>query len=120
MRYIGKNNQLLDYFNDNHIHFTDGTAIKIDITLVDITIPKVEVSLFFMTIDCQKIQLKFSEILEYSFYHSRNYGFEIEYCKFFNLNNEFYISMDPNDYSNAINENDQDFILAKTVEGYIA
>lgn len=64
------------------------------------------------------LKLRFSGIEEYSFYYNSEYIFyNVEICKFFLVDEKVYISLDPEDETEVISENDQDFILCSKVEG---
>ncbi len=67
--------------------------------------------------DYNKLILIFSEVEEFSFFKNRNdsLGY-ITLEKFFTTGeNEFYLSLDPYDEMKMINENDNDFILARSI-----
>jgi hypothetical protein len=64
-----------------------------------------------------KINLLFSEIIEFKFYYSNIYNFyNIENYKLLHINDQIYISFDPDDIDNEKSEDDSDFILAKRLE----
>ncbi|CAA7195245.1 hypothetical protein [Chryseobacterium potabilaquae] len=64
-----------------------------------------------------KINLLFSEIIEFKFYYSNIYNFyNIENLKLLHINDQIYISFDPDDGDNEKSEDDSDFILAKKLE----
>ena len=67
-----------------------------------------------------RIVLKFIDVLEYSFYYTSNrFFYNVEIFKFFKTDNGFYISFDPIDEKEIISDDDQDFIKAISVEGYL-
>lgn len=67
-----------------------------------------------------KIILRFNNVRQYSFYyHETTIFYFIEIIKFFETAGNFYISFDPVNEKEEISDEDQDFILAESVEGYI-
>lgn len=70
--------------------------------------------------DYQKVQFKFSGCKGYSFSYSDDYYFyNVELLKFFQGEDGlFYISFDPCDETEAISDEDQDFILCRGVSAY--
>lgn len=66
-----------------------------------------------------KILLKFIGVEEYSFYYSSHRIFyNVEIYKFFKSGELFYVSFDPVDESEVVSDDDQDYIKAKSIEGY--
>ena len=64
-------------------------------------------------------KLRFTDVVEYSFYHNSDYIFyNIAIFKFLKIGGLFYLSLDPENESNNRSENDQDFILSKSVSVY--
>ena len=61
------------------------------------------------------ISLEFYEIIEYSFFLSTGYPYNIESYKFFENSDGFYISIDPFSEDQVVSEEDNNFILAKKV-----
>ncbi len=67
-----------------------------------------------------KIFLRFIDVKEYSFYYlSHRIFYNVEIYKFFKIDDLFYISFDPVDESETVSDEDQDYIKAKFVEGYL-
>ena len=65
-----------------------------------------------------KISILFEDVVEYNFYHNKNYIFyNVEDYKFLYLNSseEFYISFDPDQSTQELCEHDGDFIRAKKI-----
>ncbi|MCC6287042.1 MAG: hypothetical protein IT249_04090 [Chitinophagaceae bacterium] len=63
--------------------------------------------------------LKFIDVQEYSLYYlSHRIFYNIEIVKFFKYGSLFYISFDPIDEKEEVDDEDQDFIKAKFIEGY--
>lgn len=70
--------------------------------------------------DYSKINLLFSGIIEFKFYHTHIYNFyNIEDFKLLHINNLIYISFDPDTSNDKKSDDDSDFILAKTLELFI-
>jgi len=66
-----------------------------------------------------QVFLKFLDVDEYSFfYSSQRIFYNVEICKFLNTGHHFYISFDPVDDEEVPSGEDQDYIKAKSVEGY--
>jgi len=64
-------------------------------------------------------KLRFTDVVEYSYYYNSDYIFyNIAIFKFLNIGGLFYLSLDPENESNNRSENDQDFILSKSVSVY--
>ena len=64
-----------------------------------------------------KVNLLFSEIVEFKFYYSDIYNFyNIEMYKLLNIDGQIYICFDPNDVDSEKSEEDSDFILAGKLE----
>jgi hypothetical protein len=79
----------------------------------------VEAELIYKKHD-NKILLKFIDVTEYSFFYTSNrFFYNVEIYKFFKTRDLFYISFDPIDEIEMISEDDQDYIKAHSVEGYI-
>ena len=65
--------------------------------------------------------LKFKKVLEYSFFHSSDQDFYyIENCKLFKSDRGFYLSLDPFDETESVHLQDQDYIIAKSIEGQLS
>ncbi len=65
--------------------------------------------------------LKFKQVLEYSFFHSSDQDFYyIESYKLFKSDKGFYLSLDPFDETENIHLQDQDYIIAKSIEGQLS
>lgn len=63
-----------------------------------------------------KINLLFTEVVEFKFYYSNIYNFyNIENYKLLHIDNQIYISFDP-DENEEKSEGDSDFIIAKKLE----
>ena len=62
---------------------------------------------------------RFSHVEEYLFVYQWDYSFyDIEIVKFFKGENFYYLSLDPIDEVEEINDQDQDFIKAEKVAAY--
>lgn len=68
----------------------------------------------------QQLTIVFKQVKEYSFTYSDNYSFyNVENYKFLALNEGLFLSLDPADDSRCRNLDDQDYILAEEIAGYI-
>jgi hypothetical protein len=117
MELIGKDEQIIDTFS-KQLTILSGQLEKVSIYQVNYTlIIDLEIKLLYSNKDCK---LRFIDIKEYYFYYnSDHYFYNIECFKLFRSEDFFYISLDPADESSTINENDQDFILSRSIEGYL-
>ncbi|MFC0514002.1 hypothetical protein ACFFGT_07330 [Mucilaginibacter angelicae] len=75
----------------------------------------------FLPIKGDMFRLRFSDIREYSFYHRHDHHFRyVENFSLLKSGDLFYFTFDPEDERlMAISENDQDFILFGSFEGYL-
>lgn len=120
MKYLGKNEELLNFITDDFslissklfeldMHKKDGELI-IDFYF-DLLYSKAET----------KLKLSFEDIEEFSFYYKSDYIFyNVENYKLFKSGSLFYISLDPYNETQEISPNDQDFILSKSIRGYLS
>jgi hypothetical protein len=117
MELIGKDEQIIDTFS-KQLTILSGQLEKVIIYQVNYTlIIDLEIKILYSNKDCK---LRFIDIKEYYFYYnSDHYFYNIESFKLFRSEDFFYISLDPADESSNINENDQDFILSRSIEGYL-
>jgi len=118
MSTIGKNDELLKYLSLHKLYILDSELFKIDIFEKGNT-PSIE--LYFKLSNKSKLlKVKFTNVKEYSFYYrSDHYFYNVERCKFFKKDDLFYLSVDPYNEAEEINDEDQDFILCNEIEGYI-
>lgn len=66
------------------------------------------------------ILLRFVDVLEYSFfYRSNRFFYNVEIFKFFKAENIFYVSFDPVNEDENMSDEDQDYIKATSVEGFL-
>lgn len=75
------------------------------------------ISNFSKKSDFSKINLIFNDIVEFNFYYNSDYNFyNIEKYKLLYINEEIYISLDPDEEIIERSKLDSDFILAKKLE----
>ena len=75
---------------------------------------------FRLSRDARVLKIKFTQVLEYCFYYEKSRSFyNVERCKFFKKGELFYISLDPVNEVEEIDERDQDIIMCKQIEGYM-
>ncbi len=118
MNVVGKNEELLEYLSSKNFHILSSVLSRIDIFADSF---KLTIDLHFKLEHDHALKIRFTDILEYGFYHNKScYFYNVERCKFFKKGDTFYISLDPADEFEVIQENDQDFILCRDVEGYMA
>lgn len=117
MNFIGKNEEVFKYMNIKKLYIINSELNNINIFEEE---HKLYIELLFtLSPRNEAMKIRFSTILEYSFYYKENYSFyNVERCKFFKNGDIFYISLDPYDEKTEINERDQDFILCKEIEGW--
>jgi hypothetical protein len=81
--------------------------------IVDIT-----VHLLYSKLD-KDFVIRLVDVVEYSFYHSKDhYFYNIANLKFFKEDVFFYISLDPDETCEGRANNDNDFVLSKSIELY--
>jgi hypothetical protein len=117
MKEIGKNNKLLSKLTGENClldtkieHLSIFAADNLIIEITFLMRPKS---------DFERVTIRFSGVLEYSFYYNTDYIFyNVERYKFFlDNNNNFYLSLDPFNEAVEISDQDQDYIIAKEVVG---
>lgn len=112
-----------DCFNESVLRILLGENSLLDTFLTKILICRKEtettVSLEFKMRERSNyefIVLEFLGVEEYGFYSSKNYGNHIErYKLFLNQNGSYYISLDPFSESLIENDQDQDFVVSKSL-----
>lgn len=75
------------------------------------------VRLSFTLTNGSKIRLELVDVIEYNFYHSSDYNFyNVASYKFFMTDNgSYYISLDPFSEKEIVEQEDNDFIVAKEI-----
>jgi len=97
----------------------DGRIFKIDIyeteqetVAIDIYIKPISQKQY------SELRLRFMHVNEYSFYYrSDSYFYYIENFKLFKSGEFFYASFDPVDETDTLNQEDQDYVIAQSIEG---
>ena len=116
MNIVGKNEKLLEYLSSSNFYILSSIISRIDIFA---EAQKPTIDLYFRSNHDQVFKIRFTDILEYGFYHKEGYYFyNVERYKFFKKGDSFYISLDPADEYEVIQENDQDFILCREILGW--
>lgn len=117
MLHLGENGNLLTFLQGEF------TLLNARLTKLDIynnQQQQLVIDLYLTLLNKKTIRLRFTEIEEFSFYHTKGYSFyNVERYKFLQHNNQFYICLDPVDEEQRIAVEDQDFILANRVEGTV-
>jgi hypothetical protein len=118
MEFIGKDHALFEQLNK--IYIISSTIRRFNIFTTDDSKLVVELEFQLRYAPGAILKLRFLEIKEYSFYWNSKYNFYyIETYKLLKKNDLFYLSFDPEDETTLdISENDQDFILFGSFEGY--
>jgi hypothetical protein len=69
--------------------------------------------------DHRNFNVRFRDVVEYSFYHHKDYDFyNVERLKFFKNGSEFYISLDPDEDTSMKSESDNDFIVCRGLKAF--
>ena len=120
MRYIEKNEALFELLKEGKVRVLDSKIKKINIFIENVEDLIIEIDFDQMQFEGYYFRLRFSGIKEFSFYNNDRYTFGIvESFSLFKYDNLFYLSTDPEDErSTVVSENDQDFVLCKSFEGY--
>jgi hypothetical protein len=118
MKYLAKDNELFDLLKSFQVCILDSSILKINIFIQD---HQLFIEMDIAPIKGEIFRLRFCDIKEYCFYHRHDHHFR--YIENFNLlksGDLFYFTFDPEDERlMAISENDQDFILFGSFEGYL-
>jgi hypothetical protein len=114
-----KNESLIDVLiKENYIR--DARIYKFE--LYENQVESVSIDIYIKLINKKgysELKLTFTNVVEYSFYYkSDRYFYYIETFKLLKFSDGFYASFDPIDESKIINDEDQDYIKAMSVEGY--
>jgi len=118
MNTIGKNEDLFTYMSIKKLYILDSILLRMEICDYE-NGPFAELD-FELTHGNCLFKLKCSNIVAYSFYFRIHKPVYTEKCKFFKKDELFYLCLDPYDELAEINENDQDFILCKEIEGFVS
>ena len=118
MDFIGKNEQVLDFFSAD-LTLLSGQLLKIIICQENMNLTvELDVQLLYAKRN-KAYKIKFIDVQEYSFYHHKDYIFyNISNYKFMRNNGLFYISLDPDEDESSVSTNDQDFISSVALEAY--
>ncbi|MBL7697593.1 MAG: hypothetical protein JNK79_05525 [Chitinophagaceae bacterium] len=116
MKILSSDEALINFFSGDK-SLTSAKLTRIDIFSKD---GFLLIDLYFELLSNDKIKLTFTDVKEYSFYHSSKHAFYyVEILKFFKEQQSIYISLDPVDETEGISEKDNDFILAAGVNGFV-
>jgi hypothetical protein len=120
VKYIGKNEGLLNFLTGEKINILDAEISRFGIYYEDYQL-KIDI---YMTLtkshsqNDRELKLQFQNITECCLYHNSDHHF---YCitnyKFFKCDKGFYISFDPYEEISEIQPEDNDFIISKEIEG---
>jgi len=118
MKYLAKDNELFDLLKSFQVRILDSSILKINIFIQD---HQLFIEMDFAPIKGEIFRLRFYDIKEYSFYHRHDHHFRyVENFSLLKSGDLFYFTFDPEDERlMAISENDQDFILFGSFEGYL-
>ena len=119
MKLIGKDHVLFEILN-SEIYIINSSITRFNISTTDERGINIDVD-FELSPNSAILKLKLLTVKEYSFYWNDRYNFYyIETFKLLKKENLFYLCFDPaNESSLDISENDQDFILFGSFEGYL-
>ena len=119
MKYIGKNDQLIQFFDENY-SLLDGQLKKVQLAQEDSLGLVVELDIVLTHEKVNKfVRLRFSEVELFLFTYQKDYIFyNIEIFKFFKAPLGYYLSLDPVDESALASDKDNDVIIGGTVEAY--
>lgn len=127
MEYLAANNDLYNLLS-NEESLISGEVKRINICYLEFTdIEKpygIQIELDIKLLYSKKykvVRIVFERVSAYCFFtdNSRDVYY-IEEMKFFKTEDKWYISLDPRDqYSLKVDTNDNDFILAESIKGYI-
>jgi hypothetical protein len=118
MKLVAENDLALSYFTGN-LSIISARLLKMSVYLKEESlIIDLDLKLLYSK-NNSHFQLRFTNVKEYSFYYnSDNIFYNIENCKFFKNGKFYYLSLDPEDESNYISKNDQDYIVSIGIEAY--
>jgi hypothetical protein len=120
MKLIGKDEVLFELLKEGKPIILDSMIKKINIFIENVEDLIIEIDFDQLQFEGYYFKLRFSGIKEFSFYNNDNYTFGIvESFTLLKHGNLFYLSTDPEDESSSvILENDGDFVLCSSFEGY--
>ncbi|MEC5143657.1 hypothetical protein [Chitinophaga sp. 212800010-3] len=119
MKAINKNRDLIKYLS-GEFSLLSSKLYKIDIyndaksdLIIDLYL-----ELLYAKGD-NRIKLAFTGIEEFSFYHHHSsYFYNVERYKLLEINDRFYLCLDPSEEVENISTEDQNFILSRDVYGF--
>lgn len=108
--FVKENSLVSTKMDEINLNKDESGELKINITI----------SGFSRRSDYSKINLLFSDIIEFKFYYTHIYNFyTIENFKLLPIDDCIYISFDPDTSDDKRSDDDSDFILAKKLELFI-
>jgi len=115
---IFENDSVIPFFGNEHsLISSEIKAINIHFFEEILTID-IDLKLQYSKND-KNFRLRFSDVIEYSFYHNSNYYFyNVVNVKFFKINDLYYLSLDPDESCISKSDNDNDFILGKKLQAF--
>ena len=117
MTSIGKNEKLFEYFTQTATFIISSTILEVDL-IKEGFYQVVEVTLELISSEI-KLKLRFTGVNSYKFTYEEFYPYYVETCKFFFNNDYVYMSLSPVSEDEVIDINDNQWVLAKDVEGFI-
>ena len=117
MTSIGKNEVLFEYFTQTATFIISSTILEVDL-IKEGFFQVVEVTLELISSEI-KLKLRFTGVNSFKFAYEEYLNFFVERCKFFFMGDSVYISLDPFSEDEEIEMRDNQWILAKNVEGFI-
>jgi len=112
--------------NDDVLKFFSGNKSLVSSILKSIHIYEVS-ELLTIDIDISLLyshtsdifRIRFQGVIEFSFFHNRDYYFyNIANLKFLTINNNFYISLDPDESVASMSHKDNDYILSSKLQAF--
>lgn len=118
MELLSRNSHLLNALHGN-LEIRDSQILGINIYEINgVVFIEVRIELLREKVN-KRLLLKFSNVTLYAFFwKGSSYFYYIERYKFFENAGKYYISFDPVDEEDAVSDEDNDFLLADSVEGY--
>ena len=117
MNSVGKNQELFEYFTRTATFIISGTILEVDL-IKEGFYQVVEVTLELIG-SKKKIKLRFTGIRSFKFAYEEDLNFYVERCKFFFVEGYVYISLDPYNEDEVKDLQDNQWVFAKEVEGFM-
>ncbi len=119
MKKIGSNKEVLDYLDKNKLWILDSSIVQINM-IKDGYYVNVEITLKLVRVEkLLKLQFEKVEHFDFSGYTTAMFQ-EVAFCKFFIAGDTVYLSLDPYDEEEVIDERDNDCVKASIVNAFIS